>query len=157
MGHSAGGHLAALLGTTNGDAEFDVGDNLSTSDTVQGVCDMSGPVDFNAPAPALAGMLKVLLGGPVNEKTDLSKQASPIDHISSSNAPFLILYGEKDSAVPPVESQNFASCLQKAGVPVQLIMLPGQPHNLNLWAHTDNGNYLGLILDFFDQRLKGKT
>jgi acetyl esterase/lipase len=154
MGHSAGGQLVSLLGTTNGDTEFDVGDNLTVSNAVQAVCDMSGPVDFEAPAPALAPLLTKLLGGPVNEKPDLAKLASPINHISSTSAPFLILHGDKDTGVPPAESEEFSAALQKAGVPVQLVLLPGQPHNLNVWARTDKGSYLDLIVSFFDTNLK---
>jgi len=154
MGHSAGGHLASLLGTTNDDPQFNTGDNLNVSSSVQAVCDMSGPVNFLTPAPALAPMLAKLLGGPVGEKQDLAKLASPINHISSKNAPFLILHGDSDSGVPKEESQEFAAALQKAGTPVQLVLLPGQPHNLNLWAHTENGNFLNLIVKFFDLNLK---
>jgi len=154
MGHSSGGHLASLLGTTNDDHEFDVGDNLTTSSAVQAVCDMSGPVDFLTPAPELAGLLTKLLGGPVDQKRDLAKLASPINHVSSKSAPFLILHGANDPAVPKEESEEFSTALQKAGVPVQLVLLPNQPHDLNLWAHTGNGNYLNLIVSFFDTNLK---
>ena len=157
MGHSSGGHLASLLGTTNGDPQFDTGDNLSVSNAVQAVCDMSGPVDFTTPDPALASMLTKLLGGPVDQKMDLAKLASPINHISPTSAPFLILHGASDPAVPPAESEAFAAALQKAGVPAQLELLPGQPHNLNLWARTGKGNYLDMIVTFFDANLKKRT
>lgn len=157
FGHSSGGHLASLLGTTNDDPQFDIGDNLTTPSTVQAVCDMSGPVNFLTPAPALAGMLAKLLGGPVDQKQDLAKLASPINHVSSKNPPFLILHGASDPGVPKEESQEFFAALQKAGVPAQLILLPGQPHDLNLWAHTGNGNYLSLIVNFFDTNLKKRN
>jgi len=46
-GHSAGGHLAALLGTSGGVPELEGnGDNMSYSSHVQAVCDVSGPADF---------------------------------------------------------------------------------------------------------------
>ena len=46
-GHSAGGHLAALLGTSGGVAELEgAGDNSTFSSRVQAVCDMSGPSDI---------------------------------------------------------------------------------------------------------------
>jgi acetyl esterase/lipase len=154
MGHSAGGHLASLLGTTNDDPQFDIGDNLNVSGAVQAVCDMSGPSDFLMPAPSLQPLYAKLLGGPVNERQDLAKLASPITHVSAKSAPFLILHGDKDAGVPKEESQELAAALEKAGVPVQLIFLPGQPHNLNLWAHTGTGNYLEIVLKFFDLNLK---
>src|SRR5262245_3799785 len=46
-GHSAGGHLAALLGTSGDVAELEgVGDNPGFSSRVQAVCDMAGPSDI---------------------------------------------------------------------------------------------------------------
>jgi acetyl esterase/lipase len=157
FGHSSGGHLVSLLGTTNGDPQFDTGENLTVSNSVQAVCDMSGPVDLTTPDPALAPMLTKLLGGPVDPKMDLAKLASPINHITPACPPFLILHGANDPAVPPAESQSFASALRKAGVPVKIMLLPGQPHNLNLWAKIDKGNYLNIIVDFFDANLKKKN
>jgi dipeptidyl aminopeptidase/acylaminoacyl peptidase len=99
----------------------------------------------------------MLLGGPVAEKQDLAKLASPIYHVSAKNAPFLILHGANDPAVPPAVSQEFAAALQKAGVPVQLFLLPGQGHNLNLGAQTGNSTYMNLMLGFFDSILKRKS
>ena len=56
-GQSAGGYLAAMTGATNGDKQFDVGDNLDQSSDVQGVVDQFGPsnlsqleADFDAAA-----------------------------------------------------------------------------------------------------------
>ena len=47
-GLSAGGHLAALLGTSGGvkDLEGTVGGNLDQSSSLQAVCDDCGPTDF---------------------------------------------------------------------------------------------------------------
>ena len=42
-GSSAGGHLVAMLGTTDGVAEFEVGENLEVSSRVQAVVDYFGP------------------------------------------------------------------------------------------------------------------
>jgi hypothetical protein len=46
-GHSAGGHLAALLGTSGGVAELEGdGDNSTFSSRIQALCDMSSPTDI---------------------------------------------------------------------------------------------------------------
>ena len=45
-GESAGGHLAALLGTTGFTRDFDEGDHLDQSSEVQCVVNWFGPVDF---------------------------------------------------------------------------------------------------------------
>ena len=46
-GTSAGGHLAALLGTTADVTLFDIGENLNKSSAVQAVVDYFGPTDFS--------------------------------------------------------------------------------------------------------------
>ena len=48
-GMSAGGHLAALLGTSGGVPELEgSGDNMQYSSQVQAVCDVAGPADLPA-------------------------------------------------------------------------------------------------------------
>lgn len=45
-GTSAGGHLAAMVGTTGHVRELDVGEHLDQSSRVQAVVDYFGPTDF---------------------------------------------------------------------------------------------------------------
>jgi acetyl esterase/lipase len=45
-GQSAGGYLAAMTGTTNGDTQFNAGANLDQSSDVQAVVDEFGPSDL---------------------------------------------------------------------------------------------------------------
>ena len=67
---SAGGHLAALVGTTGHTKEFDVGEHLDQSSAVQCVCDLYGPADLPSllEDPRLEGFLK-------------DEQASPFDRL----------------------------------------------------------------------------
>jgi acetyl esterase/lipase len=72
FGSSAGGHLAALLGTSGGvkELEGDVGGNLEYSSDVQAVCDSFGPINLieihrGLPEDAWrVDVLHKLLGGP---------------------------------------------------------------------------------------------
>jgi len=76
-GHSAGGHLAALLGTSGGVTELEgPGDNSTFSSGVQAVCDMSGPSDIvqfyeavsnsnEGMAPIAKSSIEQFLGGSV--------------------------------------------------------------------------------------------
>ena len=51
LGCSAGGHLAALLGTTNGDRRFEGnGGSPEYSSTIQAIVDIDGVLDFTHPA-----------------------------------------------------------------------------------------------------------
>ncbi len=45
-GESAGGHLAAMLGTAGHERSFEVGEHLEQSSRVQAVLDFFGPTDF---------------------------------------------------------------------------------------------------------------
>jgi alpha/beta hydrolase fold len=79
-GASAGGNLAALVGTTGEVRDFEVGENLGYSSRVQAVCDFFGPTDFlemdanripegqihNAPDSPESK----LVGGPIQDNPD---------------------------------------------------------------------------------------
>ena len=137
-GASAGGHLAALLGTTGEEPESEgnVGQDLGISSRVQAVCDFCGPTDLTAVVDQLLAMDELaavflvsdLLGGPLDEKTDLARWASPIAHVDSGDPPFLIVHGEEDEIVPVAQATSFYEALASAGVDVSLCVVPGAGH-----------------------------
>lgn len=142
-GASAGGHLAALLGTTTDVQEFDgtVGDNLEYSSRVQAVVDWFGPTDFlQMDAEALQGATiqhnavdspeSLLLGCAIQSCPDRAARASPLTYISADAPPFLIMHGDQDRVVPPHQSEMLADALREAGVEVKLHMVPGAGHGL---------------------------
>lgn len=155
-GASAGGHLAALLGTTAGNKELEgaVGDNEGVSSEVQAVCDFFGPSDFisfadaNLPiAEAATSPLTRLLGGPVSKKRELAALASPVTHASKNAAPFLIMHGDKDTTVPLQQSQALHKALQAAGAESTLKVIPGAGHGFG-------GADIALaVAAFFDKHL----
>jgi acetyl esterase/lipase len=135
-GASAGGHLVALLGTTD-DAAFPTrvaGKQCSCG--VQAVCDWFGPSDFlhwgklslENPGTPAANPITRLLGGGVVEKQDLARRASPITYVSKTSAPFLILHGEKDGLVPLQQGESLYEALKKAGVDSTLHVIKGNGH-----------------------------
>lgn len=133
-GESAGGHLAALLGTTGGVAAFDLGDNLDRSSRVNAVIDFYGNVDLAADAAANPniGTAKsphsLLLGGPVLERRDLARQASPVTYVSKDDPPFLVVHGDADRSVPMAQSVLLVDALRAAGVPVKFYSVAGGGH-----------------------------
>lgn len=140
VGASAGGHLVALLGTTNGDPQLEGTDGTpGVSSSVQAVVDYFGPTDFNAIAAQatpsqtanLDNPVTHLFGGPVLEHADLAKLASPASHVSARACPFLILHGDQDSIVPLSQSIELNDALKKAGVSSQLIIVKGGGHGFN--------------------------
>ena len=132
MGFSAGGHLAALLGTTAGTAALeDPGmGNPHESARVQAVCDVSGPVDLNIPTTSIIGKLSVygLLGGSAPSRPDLVRQADPSLYVEAADPPFLIIQGDQDTLVTPAHAQKLYAALKAKGVDATLDLVTGGGH-----------------------------
>lgn len=162
-GGSAGGHLAALLGTSWNAPELEGnGGWKGYSSRVQAVVDMFGPTDLfvgeqmqklrNAGSPGEGAMgprttVEMLLGGPIREKAELARRASPVRYISKNDPPFLILHGDQDRVVPLQQSQWLYQQLRRAGVEAKLYVVNGAGHAF----HNETANRL--IIEFFDQHL----
>lgn len=137
-GASAGGHLAALVGVTNGNKELEgnVGEHLDRSSDVQGIISLFGASNFmtileqstdrgrSVRVPAL----QLLLGGLPTEKPELARLASPINHLDAHDPPLLLLHGDADPQMPPEQSKELAAAYEKAGLPVKLVIIPGAVH-----------------------------
>ena len=132
IGFSAGGHLAALLGTTGGVAALeDLGlGSPQASSRVQAVCDVSGPVDLSIPTNSLIGKLSVLgeLGGSAASKPALVRAADPSLYVQAGDPPFLIIQGDRDSLVAPAHAQRLYAALRAKGVEATLDLVPGGGH-----------------------------
>jgi acetyl esterase/lipase len=138
MGSSAGGHLAAMLGTTGDTTEYEVGANLDQSSRVQAVVDNFGPTDFlQMDAHRLPnGMVhdtpnspeSLLIGGAIQANKAKTAKANPITYITSGDPPFLIMHGDQDPLVPYHQSELLEAALKKAGVPVTFYTVKGAGH-----------------------------
>jgi acetyl esterase/lipase len=137
-GTSAGGHLAAMLGTTAETRLFDVGENLDVSSRVQAVADWFGPTDFlqmdehrtaNGMAHNPGGSPESkLIGGPIQQNKEKVAKANPITYITDKTPPFLIAHGDSDRLVPHHQSELLFAALQKAGTPVTFYTVKGGGH-----------------------------
>lgn len=137
-GSSAGGHLAALLGTTGDTKEFDVGAHLDQSSRVQAVVDYFGPTDFlQMDAHRRPGGMvhdaadspeSRLIGGPIQQNPDKTRRANPIAYVTGDDPPFLIVHGDADPLVPHHQSELLAAALKQAGVPVTFYTVKGAGH-----------------------------
>jgi acetyl esterase/lipase len=138
IGSSAGGHLAAMLGTSADCAALEggLGEHGGVSSRVTCVVDFFGPanlltmgdfpsdIDHNAADSAESR----LLGGAVQEHADRAREASPQTHITGDDAPFLILHGSDDAIVPFDQSVRFDEALRAAGGDSLLITIEGGGH-----------------------------
>lgn len=132
VGHSAGGHLAALLGATAGVGGFDVGGHLDQSSRVQAVVDYSGPTDIvklieSKAVGSSAG--SQLIGGPLARKRAVAGRANPITYLGKGAPPYLIIHGDQDSVVPVNQSELLFEALKKAGMSARLHVIRDAGHD----------------------------
>ena len=159
-GHSAGGHLAALLGTSGGVRELEgTGDNMSYSSRVQAVCDVAGPSDLvrlyqeasqsrGDKSGKVMYDVAALVGGSTEKNITTATAASPIHYVSKDDPPFLIIHGENDATIPVTQAESFAAALKAAGVETTLEIAPGRGHGAG------GPKFQPMIKAFFDKYLK---
>ena len=168
MGHSAGGHLVACLGTMADAKELEGhGGYEGVSSRVQAVVDEAGPSNFLPGAGPAVGTNSVdhpylvkLLNGTYAEKPEAWRQASPALHANAGEPPFLIVHGELDHTVPIAQSEQLAAALKQAGVPAELLPIRNAGHGLRAEkptdtpAEPDTKALQASIVAFFDLNLK---
>ena len=163
-GSSAGGHLAALVGTSGGvkAIEGNVGGNLQFSSRVQCVVDYFGPTDFLAfkgqntsvKLDTPNSFLVRLIGGVVEEKNPLVAQVNPITYVSKDTPPFFVAHGDKDDTVPINQSELLVAAIQKAGGAVTFEVVKGTSHDFAPETERQNERLLPMVNAFFDKYLK---
>ena len=133
VGASAGGHLVALLGATNGMTNFEgAGDNLGVSSAVQSVVDIDGPVTFIDPGnieKEIKGPYDTntrFIGGSFKEKPDVWREASPITHVNSHSAP--VLFINSSSYRPFQQREEMRAKLNALGIMSEIVVIPDTPH-----------------------------
>ncbi|MGL6073669.1 MAG: alpha/beta hydrolase fold domain-containing protein [Fimbriiglobus sp.] len=154
VGFSAGGHLAALIGTTDKTAGFDEGVHAEQSSRVKCVVDLFGPADLSlyseTPGIEKAFMLP-LLGASFAEKPELYKRASPVEYVTKDDPPFLLIHGTVDVVVPYVHSARLSKKLEETGVKCELVPMPRKGHG---WFGDDAKASKDKILKFLASQLK---
>jgi acetyl esterase/lipase len=137
-GHSAGGHLVALLAT---DEQYLRAEKLDPT-AIRGVIPISGVFrvyGFELAGPAGVGRAGRGQDGAERPRftpfatifgTDekLRKEASPLDHVRPGLPPFLIFYAEYDLPQLGRMARDFASALQQAGCPAQITEVKKSNH-----------------------------
>ena len=159
-GLSAGGHLVALLGTSGGVPELEgAAGNLEYSSRVQAVVDWFGPTDLlqmeaqalpdspiahNAPDSPES----LLIGCPIQTCPEKAERANPIRYLAGDEPPFLIMHGDQDLVVPPLQSQLLYDALKRVAVDATLYWVEGAGHGFS-GPEIDR-----MVDDFFDRHLK---
>ncbi len=157
-GASAGGHLVALLGTSDRSAGWDVGQYLDQSSRVNVVVDMYGIHDLTTEYVVgnLRGLDRMVFGA-ASPTDPILVKASPVTYITPDDPPFLILHGDMDTVVPITQSQILHDRLAAAGVPSIFVPVHNAGHGLSAIGGPIDPPYATIaqtILGFFDQYLR---
>ena len=137
-GSSAGGHLAALVGVTNGlpALEGAVGNHPGVSSDVQAILDLYGASDLTTilrqstphGLEVRVPALDLLLGGQPDRFPELARLASPLFQLDAHDPPLFLLHGDQDNQMPPEQSRLLAAAYQKLNLPLHYEVVAGAGH-----------------------------
>jgi acetyl esterase/lipase len=165
IGFSAGGNLACLLGTTDGNAALEGnGGAPEQSSRVQAVICYYGLTDLDAMHQScerrelpflqrskMSVALTNFLGGTPRTQARRYTLASPVTHVTAGATPTLLIHGTRDDLVPLGQSVLFEERMRKVGAEVELLKVDGAGHNFD-------GEYekapKKAVLRFLDRHLK---
>jgi acetyl esterase/lipase len=158
-GSSAGGHLVTMLGLTGGNKELEgsLGKHTDESSAVTCVINFCGPSDMAAPLmqgeaakvddPAVSG----LVGGPLKEKADAVKQASPLTWVSKNAAPIMTVHGMKDARVHYSNATKLEAAMKQAGAVHYLVPVTEAGHGIPIGPELADR-----MQKFWDKYLRGQ-
>jgi len=156
-GGSAGAHLAALVGVTNGlkALEGDVGPHRDQSSNVQAIVAFYGasnlttilaqstPHGLDVRKPAL----ELLLGGQPDSKPDLARLASPVFHVDKNDPPLLWFHGDQDPQMPINQGHELMGAYKKQGLNATFETVYGGAHGGKLFFTPEQMKQVGEFLD----------
>ena len=159
-GSSSGGHLAALVGVTNGHTALEgtVGDHPDQSSDVQAIVSYFGasnlttilaqstPHGLNVREPAL----KLLLGALPESAKELAELASPVFHVDRSDPPLLLVHGDQDPQMPINQAHELEGAYKQLGLDVSFDVVHGAAHGGNAFF---SGDHLTRALEFLHRTI----
>lgn len=178
-GHSAGGHLVALLATdTTYLADPALGLQPADQTAVRGVMAVSGvyripgsdeftammadlvtalvAADRPAARPGAAALARANDMNPFRivfgEERGARAKASPLTYVRKDLPPFLVLYAERELPLLAPMAREFADALKEAGSPVEVQRVAGCHHNTILFRlHRADDPTARALLNFLDR------
>ncbi len=128
MGHSAGAHLAALVGVASDITELqDDGCPWGRTGPPIAVVSVAGPMDLR---DLHDDVVADFVGVAYDTDPDRYATASPITHVDAAEPPFLLVHSEHDLVVDVSQSEAMAATLRDAGNQARLLRLEGGGHIL---------------------------
>jgi len=153
----------ALLGVTNDVDDFNTHPvTKKASSKVQAVCNWFGPTDFlrmndvkgRMDHDAADSPESLFIGAPIQDHPEKAQKSNPINYVSRSDPPMLLMHGDKDGLVIFNQSELLYAALQKAGVESQLYKVVNGDHGFK-GSYESSDALIQRAVDFFDRELKG--
>lgn len=155
-GHSAGGHLSALLTT---DARYLRAEGLDPS-AIRGVLAISGVYNVDGLMlklwPEKDGKVSAALHPfflVFGSDLEAARDASPLRHVRPGLPPFLLVYAGIDLPPLPGMAREFEAALEKCGCAVESLEVPLRTHRSVLfdWKHGIDPTTLRAMLAFLER------
>jgi len=158
LGASSGGHLVSMLGTLDGKGTSDSPDPVeqqtSKVQCVVALYPVTDPARVDTPSGLQA--VTSFMGAPARFDPKRFRDAAPLTHVTADDPPFLLIHGDADKTVPYNQSEAMEAALQKVGVAVKLVRVPGGDHGSNFPGNTQKMDWPDMALQWFDTHLKAK-
>jgi len=137
-GSSAGGHLAALVGVSNGVQELEGNVGVSPdrpariratvsffgAANLESILGQSSEHGLSVRVPAL----KLLLGDTPDKKPGPARLASPVAHVDANDPPLFLIHGDADPQMPIEQSRELAAKYEQLKLPVMFETIAGGKH-----------------------------
>lgn len=136
FGGSAGGHLSLMLGTT------------ASKDTQVAAVVAYYPPTFLEPYVKDEKFRKAFPALLFDQ--NLISDVSPLAHVTSDDAPTLLLHGKQDKLVPPIHSDKIHAAFKKADVESELIHFDKAGHS---FQGKDGKEAVAAMVGWFDEHL----
>ena len=129
MGHSAGGHLSLITGMLPLSAGLDRECAGDKELSVAAIIDWFGITDVNdlLEGPNMQDYAVMWLGS-LTDREQVAKRVSPLTYVRPALPPTIMIHGDADDTVPYTHSVRLHAALDKAGVPNELLTIPGGKH-----------------------------
>ena len=153
LGCSSGGQMAALIGTTNNNLEFESPSGINENASVQAIIDLDGILAFKHPESEEGKAASLWLGGSYDEKPEIWNQASALNHASALTPP--ILFINSDMVRFHAGRKDMISKLNSHKIYSEVKNISNSPHSFwffNPWFQP----MVKYTVDFLDKIFKNK-
>lgn len=161
-GGSAGGHIASLVALTPHDPRYQPG--FETADTsVQAAIPLYGIYDFtNRLGAQYEGFITrllepIVMRDYIADAPERYRAASPLDQVTTTAPPFLVVQGDRDTLAPVEEARAFVASLETTSqAPVVYLEFPGAQHAFDLFYSVRTARLVEAIQAFLQWTLAGE-